>query len=239
MQISTETPRTEVLHDALAVLRSVGVVGLGMAGLGIGFGVLAVSYGFPWWFAPAVSLLVYAGSVEFLLIGLFAAGAPLVSVALTTLMVNSRHLFYGLTFPLGRFSNPLAKGYSVFALTDEAYALLTPARTADMRPARMLTTQIFFHLSWTGGTLAGSIIGQALVADIKGLDFLLTALFLVLTIEAYRAGPDAAVLGIAILSAGAAHLVSGGFMLPVAMLMLVVLLPLLHHSRTRGRSHRG
>lgn len=67
--------------------------------MGLAFGVLVIQYGLPWWVAPLLSGIVFAGSIEFLLAGLLAAGAPLVQIALTALIVNFRHAFYALTFP--------------------------------------------------------------------------------------------------------------------------------------------
>jgi len=73
---------------------------MGLFPLGIAFGVLLTQSGFAWWWTPLFSLLIYAGSLEFLAIGLFLALTPLASVALTTFLVNFRHVFYGLSFPL-------------------------------------------------------------------------------------------------------------------------------------------
>ncbi len=83
----------------LAVRRT-GPVWSGMFALGLGLGVLVTGNGLPWWLAPILSGAVYAGSVEFLLVGMITTAAPLSAIALTTLLVNARHIFYGLSFPL-------------------------------------------------------------------------------------------------------------------------------------------
>jgi predicted branched-subunit amino acid permease len=88
--------RPKDLHEAV---REAGVVWMGLFALGIGFGVLVTSHGLPWWLAPIISATTLAGSVEFLLAGMLATTAPIAAVALTTFLVNSRHLFYGLSFP--------------------------------------------------------------------------------------------------------------------------------------------
>jgi 4-azaleucine resistance transporter AzlC len=218
--------------DVIGVMKELGAVCAGKFGLGIGFGMLAANYGFDWWVAPLLSLTMYAGSVEFLLVGMFAAGVPFIATAVTTLMVNSRHLFYGLTFPISRLRHPAARAYSVFTLSDESYAVLTPERVKAIAASRMLTTQLCFHLSWAFGTLTGSLLGGLFVSNVAGLDFLLTALFLVLSIDAYRANPSPAVLTLAVVAAGLGLLLSSEFMLPIAMALLVFALPLLNSVHT-------
>jgi 4-azaleucine resistance transporter AzlC len=111
-------PRTS--SDLASAARDTWVVWAGLFALGIGFGVLVTSHGFRWWLAPTISGLMFAGSVEFLLIGLLATAAPIGAIAVTTLLINSRHLFYGLSFPLHRVTGWHRRAYSVFALCDEA-----------------------------------------------------------------------------------------------------------------------
>lgn len=98
-------------------------VGLGLWSLGLAFCLVVVHAGLAWWWAPVFTAVVYAGSLEFLLVGLAVAGAPLLHVASTTLIVNLRHVFYALSFPLDRVHALPAKVYSTYALTDEAYAV--------------------------------------------------------------------------------------------------------------------
>src|SRR5690554_7305588 len=93
--------------------------------LGAAFGILAVEMGLPVWAALLMSLLIYAGAGQFLAVALLAAGAGLVEMAVATLMLNSRHLFYGLSL-LKRFQGAgWRKPYLIFSLTDETYSLLT------------------------------------------------------------------------------------------------------------------
>src|SRR5690554_5166146 len=93
--------------------------------LGAAFGILAVEIGVPVWAAVLMSLVIYAGAGQFLAVALLGAGAGLVEVAVATLMLNSRHLFYGLSL-LKRFKGSgWRKPYLIFALTDETYSLLT------------------------------------------------------------------------------------------------------------------
>ncbi len=216
-----------------AAARHAGVMWSGLFALGIGFGVLVTDHGLPWWLAPLLSGVVFAGSLEFLLIGMIATVVPLGAIATTTLLVNARHLFYGLSFPLERVDGRWRRAYSVYALCDEAFALLS-ARTAGLTAGRMLWTQAGFHLSWTLGALSGAIAGSTLLAGAEGLDFVLTALFLVLAVDAYRAEPDPTTLLVALGAGVLAAIVTPGSLLLVGMAGFVVVMAARHLGRRRA-----
>jgi 4-azaleucine resistance transporter AzlC len=154
--------------------------------LGLALGVLVVHSGLAWWIAPLLAGVVFAGSLEFLLIGLIAAVAPLSQVAMTALLVNFRHVFYALSFPLGRVHGTGWKAYSTFTLTDEAYALTTSPEARRWSRTRILSIQAIFHAVWTLAVTAGAAVGGMIPRQLVGLDFAVTALFAVLSIEAYR-----------------------------------------------------
>jgi len=209
------------------------VIWLGLFALGIGFGILVTSHGLPWWLAPVISASMFAGSVEFLLIGMLAATTPLATIALTTFLINSRHLFYGLTFPLHRVRGRLAKAYSIFALCDEAYAILTTKKPDTLSSARILWTQFGLHASWATGALTGGLLGAVLPSTLPGLDFILTALFIVLAIDAYRDRPDPATALSAAAAAAAALIISPGSMLLVAMALFTTT-SIVRHQKGRN-----
>lgn len=229
---SASTDRSDFKDAA----RDAGVIWLGLFALGIGFGVVVTSYGLPWWLAPIISGVMFAGSVEFILVGMLAVGAPIATVALTTFLINSRHLFYGLSFPLHRVRGRLARAYSVFALVDEAYALTASRNPESLTSGRILWIQAGLHCSWTSGALTGGLAGSALLGGLEGLDFILTALFVVLTIDAYRAAPDNRTLVVAVIAAALAYVVAPGSMLLVAMAVFAATLIARHFldRRTRG-----
>jgi 4-azaleucine resistance transporter AzlC len=214
-------PPTESPSDLVEAGRETWVIWMGLFALGIGFGVLVTSHDLPWWLAPIISAIMFAGSVEFILIGMLAAAAPIAAIAMTTFLVNSRHLFYGLSFPLHRVNGWHRKAYSVFALCDEAYALTTSKDPQTLTGGRILWTQFGLHVSWATGALVGGLLGATLLGGIKGLDFVLTALFVVLTMDAFRARPDKATLMLAVCSAALALLITPGSMLLVAMSVFV------------------
>lgn len=161
-------------------------VGLGLGPLGVAFGVLVVQAGLPWWWATVFTTVVYAGSFEFLLVGLVAVVAPLAMIATTALLVNVRHLFYALSFPLHRVRSRGGKVYSTFALTDEAYALTTSGPAQQWPGRRIIGLQVLLHVYWVAGGTAGALLGSMIPDGVTGLDFALTALFVVLAVEAVR-----------------------------------------------------
>ncbi len=191
-------------------------VGLSLVPLGVSFGVLVVHTGLAWWWATVFTAVIYAGSLEFLLLGLVAAVTPLGQIAVTALLVNLRHVFYGLSFPLSRV-RPLGRVYATFALTDEAYALTTGEDARSWSSARILWMQVLCQGYWVGGATLGALAGSLVPVTLHGLDFALTALFVVLTIDAWRAQRDLPTPLLAGASFAVAALLAPGQLLPVAM----------------------
>jgi 4-azaleucine resistance transporter AzlC len=172
--------------EALAGIRIALPAGIAMVPLGMALGVLISQSGLPWWTAPLFTGVIFAGSLEFLLVGMIVAAAPLTSVALTALLVNFRHVFYALSFPLGQIRSRGLRVLSTYILCDEAWALTSHPEARSWTGARILGIQSVFYVNWvvsaTIGVLAGALIPPGLV----GLDFAITAFFLVLGIDAYR-----------------------------------------------------
>lgn len=227
-------------HDTREQLRLGWLTGLpagaAVIPVGLAFGVLVVQYGLPWWVAPVLSGIVFAGSIEFLLAGMLAAGAPLAQIGLTALIVNFRHAFYALTFPLHRIRSVPGKMYGTFALTDEAFALTSGREAQRWSGTRVLTLEATFQLFWVSSSTVGALLGSLIPPWIKGLDFAMTALFVVLAIDAYKARrslPQPVIaVGIGLVSAA----LFGANMLAPAMgaYVLVLIIGYLI-SRARGR----
>ncbi|NUL47287.1 AzlC family ABC transporter permease [Cellulosimicrobium funkei] len=207
--------------------------GLGMFPIGIAFGLLVIQYGLPWWMAPALSIAVFAGSVELLLIGLIAAATPLATIALTTLLVNFRHVFYAFTFPLHVVKNPLARAYSVYALIDEAYAI-TAVNPRGWNGWRLLATQIAFQTYWVSGGLVGVLFASALPGPVEGLEFALCALFVTLTLDACRSRKEVPSLLMALACFGVALLLVPDSALFVGMLLFVAALSVRYLLTRKG-----
>lgn len=158
--------------------------------LGLAFGLLMqqARYGWPW--AVLTSVIVYAGSMQFVLVGMLGGGfASLLSVALTTLSVNSRHLFYGLSFLETFRKMGKARPYMIFSLTDETYSLLCnlhPPKALNADRVRLYIA-LLDHLYWVAGSAAGAVLGSVLPFDLTGIDFAMTALFVVIFVEQWCA----------------------------------------------------
>lgn len=171
-----------------AMLQTVPVM-FGYLPLGAAFGILFMQLDHPWWGALLMSLFIYAGAGQFLAVTLLANHAGLLEIAVATFMLNSRHLFYGLSL-LKRFQGAgWRKPYLIFALTDETYSLLTSQRhtTLDRHDhACAWRISALNQLWWVLGTLAGALAGATLEFDSRGIEFALTALFIVLTLEQAR-----------------------------------------------------
>lgn len=190
-------------EDIAQGLRDTWAAAIGLIPLGLAFGLLMVQSGFSWWWTPIFSIVIYAGSMEFLAISMVTGGATAVASLVTGFMVNFRHIFYGLTFPRHRIHSRLGRAYSTYALTDETYAIVSSLPTDD-RPSgtRILTIQIFCQALWIGGGIVGALAGQVIPSSIQGMEFALVALFVVLAMDSFRNNQDyslplsAAVLGI-------------------------------------------
>lgn len=167
-----------------------GPVALSMVPLGVAFGLVLTQMGLAWWWAPIFSAVIYAGSLEFLVVALVSAAAPLSQIAVTALVVNSRHVFYSISFPLHRVKKGPARAYSTFALTDEAYALTALPEVSSWPSKKILTLQFLLQVSWVAGATLGALAGTILpLGALQGFEFALIALFMVLAFESYLANP--------------------------------------------------
>lgn len=161
-------------------------VGLGIFPLGIGLGFLVIQTGLPWWVAPALSIGIFAGSVEYLMVGLLASVTPLITIAVTVFAVNFRHVFYAFSFPIHLTKPGIARAYSTYAMIDEAYATAVMVPEKSQTQTRLLTMQVACQVYWVGGALLGVLIAELLPGTIEGFEFALVALFTVMTLDAFR-----------------------------------------------------
>ena len=150
--------------------------------IGFAFGVMLRDIGFttPWAFL--CSLTIYAGSGQYLLVSLLAAKASLVTVAVMTLLLNCRHIFYGLSFLETFHSMGARKWYMIFSLTDETYSLVatTPVPDGVDKGWFYLFISMLDHVYWIIGCTFGALFGSLVNFNTKGVDFVMTALFIVI-----------------------------------------------------------
>lgn len=153
--------------------------------LGFGFGILMQQNGFGVLWAGAMSLLIYAGSMQYVAVPLLTSGAGLLVTAMTTFMVNARHLFYGISMVDAYKGTGKKKPYLIFGLTDETYSLVSQIRIPDglSKTGYCFFVTLFDHLYWVSGTLLGSLAGSLLPINFEGIDFALTALFVTIFVE--------------------------------------------------------
>lgn len=153
--------------------------------LGFGFGILLDQNGFGLGWAVAMSLFIYAGSMQYVAVGLMTGGAGLLTTALTTLMVNARHLFYGISMVDTYRGAGAKKPYLIFALTDETYSLVSQGQVPQglSRHGYCLLVSIFNQCYWVAGSALGSLAGRLIPINYEGIDFVLTALFVTIFVE--------------------------------------------------------
>ncbi len=208
--------------------------------LGLGFGVLMYTktgLGLPW--VVCMCVFIYSGSMQYLAVELIAGGASLLTTALTSLMVNARHLFYGIS--VIELYRPLKKSkpYMLFALTDENYSLICgkeAPRDVDQYSYFFFVT-LFDHMYWIIGSAIGALVGTVLPFNSEGIDFALTALFVTIFVDQWTADKTHAPVLIGFGSAFVCLLIFGSqnFLIPT---MLIITLALTWLNRDRLRKER-
>ena len=169
--------------------------------LGIGFGILLKTKGYGLLWAALSSVFVYAGSLQYVMVNLIAAGAPLITTALTAVMVNARHLFYGISM-IDRYKGAgKKKPYLIFALTDETYSLVCSdesVRGVRDRHRYYFFLSMFNQIYWITGSVMGSVLGGLITFSTEGIDFALTALFVTIFVDQWLStkDPRAALTGV-------------------------------------------
>ena len=148
--------------------------------LGIGFGILMRNAGYGVLWAAAMSIFIYAGSLQYVGVSLLSGGASVITTVLTSVMVNARHLFYSISMidkykDAGRY-----KPYMIFALTDETYSLLCDGKAPDGADPDLykFLVSLFNQCYWVTGSILGSLLGAVLPFSTAGIEFSMTALFI-------------------------------------------------------------
>lgn len=201
--------------------------------LGIGFGILLRNAGYGVLWAFAMSAFIYAGSMQYVGVSLLTGGASVITTALTTIMVNARHLFYSISM-VDRYKDAgKYRPYLIFALTDETYSLLSDGHApADGDPDlyRFLVS-LFNQTYWVTGSVLGSLLGAVLPFSTEGIEFSMTALFIASFTEQWLSTGDHIPALTGLLSTLVCLLIlgPGRFLIP-AMLLITLVLTLL-----RGR----
>ncbi len=195
--------------------------------IGTAFGVMYAEKGYSFLWAILMSIMVYAGSGQYLAVNFFTPGISFVQVIFLTFMVNVRHIFYGISL-VERF-NKIGKSrwYMIFALTDETYSLLCTTKTPKgVDEAKFLfAISVLDHSYWVIGSAIGAIAGTLLPINSEGIEFAMTALFVVIFIEQWMEKKNRIpeMIGVAAAVGGLLLFGADNFVLPT-MLAIVALL---------------
>lgn len=219
--------RTEKGKTFLTAFQNTLPIMAGYLVLGAGFGILLKTKGYGVVWAFLMSVFIYAGSMQYVAIDLLSGGATLISAALMTLMVNARHLFYGISM-LDKYQDMgAAKPYLVFSLTDETYSLVCTGKVpagADKR-SYFLWVSLLDQSYWVIGSVAGSLIGSLITFNTTGIDFSMTALFVVVFVEQWRETKDHTGALVGVLASLLCLLIFGAesFLIPSMIAITVIL----------------
>jgi len=207
--------------------------------LGTAYGILMDSKGFSIIWILLASIFVYAGSMQFVAVALLASGFDPLGAFLMTLMVNARHLFYGISM-LGKYRGiGKMKPYLIFALTDETFSILCSTEIPEKVDRKWFLFFISFldHIYWITGSILGGILGSMIKFNTKGIDFVLTALFVVILINQWKSVTNHLPAVIGIFSAVICRVIFGAtnFILP-AMILILFLVTVFKTPMERGKS---
>ena len=153
--------------------------------LGMAYGILMKINGYGFWWTFLISLLVYAGSLQYLGVSLLTGGVSFIYAFCMGLMLNARHLFYGISM-LGKYGSVKRwRPYLIFSLTDETFSIVCHEEAPEGydQVSVYLWISLLDHIYWVLGSVLGSVAGGLITFDTTGLDFALTALFVVIFTE--------------------------------------------------------
>ncbi len=196
--------------------------------MGAAFGVMFADMGYSVLWAILVSTVVYAGSGQYLAVNFFVPGFSLIQAALLTIMVNIRHVFYGLSL-VGRYNRfGRKRWYMIFGLTDETYSLVCTTKVPEGVDEEdfVFSITLLDHIYWVVGAAMGSLLATTVRFNSQGIEFAMTALFLVMFIEMWCRRSNRLPELIGVLCALVCLIVFGAdsFVLPAMLLMIAVIL---------------
>lgn len=201
--------------------------------LGFGFGILMHQNGYGVLWAAAMSLFIYAGSMQYVAVSLLTSGAGLLTAAMTAFVVNARHLFYGISMVDAYKGAGKKKPYMIFALTDETYSLVSKNQIPEgmNRHAYCFLVSLFDQIYWVAGTALGSLAGSLLPINYEGIDFVLTALFVTIFVEQWLSTQNHMPAVIGVVSTLVCLLIFGSdvFLIP-SMVIIAVLLTVMRKT---------
>lgn len=203
--------------------------------LGAGFGILLSESGYGIGWAFFMALFMFAGSGQYLAVNLLASHASFISTAVATLLVNARHLFYGISLVDSYKGSGKKKFYMIFALTDETYSLVTQNQPPEgmSRHQYCFLVSLFDHIYWICGCVLGNIAGATLPIDFTGVEFVLTALFVTMFVEQWLTHKNHRPAIIGVMSTVLCLLIFGKELFLIPSMVLIALLLTLSRKTAR------
>jgi len=201
---------------------------VGFFPLGVAYGILMSAAGYNFLWSGLVSLTVLAGSLQFLMLTFFAGGLSVTAMAVMALLLNSRHIFYGISYIDEFKSYGLWKYFMIYSLSDESYSLLCsykPLEGVDRKTVNIMSSG-FVCFYWVTFSMLGGLVGKLITFDTTGIDFALTALFTVILLDQMKEADNKLPALVSIVSAAGCLLVLGpkNFLLPSLLVTVAVLL---------------
>lgn len=153
----------------------------------IAYGIMMQNSGFSWFYSLLISMTVYTGAFQFVLITFLSSGASLITVGLTALFMNSRQTFYSLSFVKDFKNMGKRMLYMIHTMTDETYAVNCTLNMPEKeKQDTMFYVALFSRFYWMIGTVLGSVAGQLIPFELEGIDFCMTALFVIIFIDQWE-----------------------------------------------------
>lgn len=204
--------------------------------LGMAYGIYMNISGFSWIYPTLMSMTIFAGSMEFVAANLLLGAFDPLGALLLTLMVNARHLFYGLAM-LDRFKNTgLKKVYLIFGMCDESFSIncTTDAPAGVDQGWFMFFVTLLNQIYWVTGSTLGGVFGALIQFDLEGLEFVMTALLLVIFLEQWMKEKrhHTALIGLGVTAVCLAVFGASNFIIP-AMLCIIAALTLFRRPLER------
>ena len=196
--------------------------------LGLGYGIYVQSLGLPVWLPPLMGTVVYGGSLEFVLASLLLGSFAPVSAFLMALMIQARHLFYGLTMLQRYRGYGLRSAYMIFAMSDETFSITCSAEPPEGvdRGWFMFFITLLDQFYWVASAAMGAALGAVLPFSTEGVDFVMTAMFVVIFLNQWEKEKQhaSAVIGLAAPLVCLHIFGAGSFLIPSMVCILVALL---------------
>ena len=207
--------------------------------LGFGFGILLNEKGYGVLWSLAMSLFIYAGSLQYVAVSLLTGGASLLTTALTTLMINARHIFYGISMVDAYKGAGKKKPYLIFALTDETFSLVSRNQVPEgiSRHGYCFLVSLFDQIYWVAGSVLGSLAGKLIPLNYEGIDFVLTALFVTIFVEQWLSSKHHAPACFGVVTTAVCLWFFGKDLFLIPSMLLIALLLVLLQKTGRRESH--